>query len=125
MSGNEETVISPDLDKVFVSLLERVLAALPSSVTVQGPPHKLGRLFEDVEMLGLNQPDELVWRDLVMALYEVALTGVKDGVLVPRTLPTDQVERVFHRRLRVSLTNPDSGWNDEDQALARSFLPRT
>ena len=100
------------------------MSFLPPVVAVQGPPHtKLGRLFEDVEALGLGQPDELVWRDLVMALYEVALAGVKGGELVAHTLPTEQVERVFHRRLRISITSPDSGWNAEDQALARSFLP--
>lgn len=101
--------------------LTELQQALPdiSRYTVKG----LGVLSDDIEEKYIGKENEIIWRELNSAIYEIIHATAKTVINVEKTsIRPEAVRLVFERQLKSSAQSTTLNWQPEDYALVKSYF---
>ncbi len=101
--------------------LSRLQSTTPefANYTVKG----LGMILDEIEELYIGKENEIIWRDLHCAIYEV-LHAVAKFVLEFKVsaIRPESVRFIFERRLKTAASSQDLGWCPEDYEAVESYF---
>lgn len=108
-------------DWPYIIDLSELQQALPdlSRYSVKG----LGLLSDDIEEKYIGKENEIIWRGLNSAIFEVIHTIAKTVVKVEKnTIRPEAVRLIFEKRLKQSAESNSLNWLPEDYALVVSYF---
>jgi hypothetical protein len=105
-------------DELDLSVLERATPDL-GRYAVKG----LGTLSDDIEAKYIGKENEIIWRDLHSAMYEVIHAAAKTVLEIKvHSIRPEAVRLVFEKRLNRSAAATTLNWLPEDYALAEAYF---